>query len=137
MGGQCCQLRAKTGTEATYAPAAAVLHLLHSALIMKRESSVGRWAFFNKITKAVFSPKQESKAFAVVSQHRDALACEVKLPPTAAVGPTAGYQEGEVGQGVSQAARPALFVGVSPRAVRVPFLHALLLARDLMGTSHR
>lgn len=39
---------------------------------MKRESSVGRWAFFNKITKAAFSPKQESKMFAAVSQHRGA-----------------------------------------------------------------
>lgn len=39
---------------------------------MKRESSVGRWAFFNKITEAAFSPKQERKVFAAVSQHRDA-----------------------------------------------------------------
>ena len=72
MGEQRCQLKAKTGTEATYAPAAALLHLLRSALIMKRELSVGRWAFFNKIIKAAFSPKQESKVFAAVSQHRDA-----------------------------------------------------------------
>lgn len=72
VGGRRCQLRAETGTEAIYAPAAALLHLLGSALIMKRESSVGRWAFFNKITKAAFSPKQESKVFAAVSQHRDA-----------------------------------------------------------------
>lgn len=72
MGGQHCQLRAETGTEATSAPAAALLHLLCSALIMKRESSVGRWAFFNKITKAAFSSKQESKVFAAVSQHIDA-----------------------------------------------------------------
>lgn len=63
---------ASSEPRATYAPAAALLHLLRSALIMKRELSVGRWAFFNKITKAAFSPKQESKVFAAVSQHRDA-----------------------------------------------------------------
>jgi len=61
---------------------------------------------------------------------------EVTLPPTATIGPTAGYQEGEVGQDVSQAAWPALSAGVSPRAARGPFLHALLLARDLTGTPH-
>lgn len=44
---------------------------LNSELIIKRESSVGRWTFLNKITEAAFSLKLESKVFDIMSQHRD------------------------------------------------------------------
>lgn len=81
--GLCCLFLGgghETSTGATYAPAAALPHSLRSALIMERESGVGRRAFFNKITKPVFS-EQESKVFAAVSQRGDALGMG-GLPPT-------------------------------------------------------